>query len=297
MLQFFVVMSDFSTKHLCVAQEVQQILDQKFREQAEAFRVGFTPTDFDAGWGPEADEIFRASPFQLPDQFKRCVRNPRNCDDITREELVPGAIRAVVGVSVDNNGIVEQAIFKRIDSSKVIDRSKTAFIMYDADTLNISRENVLIIPDRVDALFVDSDLHEDGDLYFFSLYTTKQFLPLDQLFREATNADIDHLLETGTLVCDNRENFESILDSWSRRRLSMIMERPIWESVPVSDIDQQARRFGVTLNTRITQEGRSVIILPEERKALKDVLRVLNEDLIQAQLTNNRWQINSKKPV
>jgi hypothetical protein len=289
-LLYFVVLPDYRVKRLMVSRTVQRTLNSSFRDEGRDFRQGFTPTEFEAGYGPEQEEIFRVSPFDLPEQFKECVRNPHHCDHISRDELAPGAIKAVVGAEADEDGEVALAIYKRIDSSKLIDRSKMAFVMHEEDTLNVYDDKVFVIPDRVDAVY------EDGDLYFFSHYTTKQFLPIGDLFREATNADVGNLLTEGTLVTDDQRNFQELLDSWSRRRIAMIMDRPIWNYVPVPNIKQQAQNFGITIETR-NDGGRDVIVLPDERKALKDVLRVLNEDLMESQLSHNRWQINSKKRI
>jgi hypothetical protein len=289
-LLYFVVLPDYRVKRLMVSRDVQQTLDKNFRDEARDFMQGFTPTDFEAGYGPEENEIFRVRLFDLPEQFSECVRNPHHCDHITRDELVPGAIKAVVGAEADEGGEVALAIYKRIDSSKLIDRTKMAFVMHERDTLNVHDDKVFVIPDRVDAVY------KDGDLYFFSHYTTKQFLPVGDLFREATDADIGNLLAEGTLVTDDQDNFQELLDSWSRRRIAMIMDRPIWNYVPVPNIKRQAQDFGITIETR-DDDGRHVIVLPDERKALKDVLRVLNEDLMESQLSHNRWQISSKKRI
>jgi hypothetical protein len=290
-LQYFVVMPDYNVKRLIVSRGVQQTLDKSFRDEASAFRLGFVPTEFEAGYGPEEDEVFLVSPFDLPAQFVECVKNPHHCDHIKREELVPGAIKAVVGAEADEDGDVAKAIYKRIDGSKIIDRSKMAFVMHEENTLNVSNHKVFVVPDRVDAVY------EGGDLYFFSHYTTKQFLPIDELFREATNSDVNSLLAEGTLVTDDHNNLQKILDSWSRRRIAMIMERPIWHYVQVPSIRQQATEFGISIDTRTTKDGREVIVLPDERKALKELLRVLNEDLLESQLSHNRWRVNSKKRV
>ncbi len=290
MLQFFAVLPDYEIKHLSVTAQLQETLTAKFQGDADRFREGKEFVEFDIGYKTDDEELFRVPEFELAEDLQRCVLTVEACPRMTQGELSEGRIRAIIGASAKQDGSVDTAIFKRLDTSKVLDRRKWD-LRYDGDTLSRSRTPGLVVPDSVSAVYAD------GNLYFSSHRTANQVLDLTNLFVEASDADIERFLEDGPLQFESTDKVKELADGWSRRRIKMISSQRVWTQADVSEISDWAGQFGVQIEIATNDVGKSVIKLLEDRPEFKNLLRVLNEDFFEAPFSGRRFLTNSKRPA
>lgn len=142
-----------------------------------------------------------------------------------------------------------------------------------------------MIPEPVHAVY------EGGDLYFSSYETTRRFMDLTETYGEASQANIEEFLSVGPVTFEGDGTIHDVVDTWSRRRISMILESRVWEQTPISEICSQAATFGVTVET--TDCG-DTLLLKDDRAYLKDVLKVLNQDFFHSILTNTPMYAGTK---
>ena len=115
-------------------------------------------------------------------------------------------------------------------------------------------------------------------------------------YREATDADVDEFLASDHVLVDDHDSFRELADSWTRKRLALVMEKKVIQQVGVRRICDRAREFGVDVQSRRV-DGRAKIVMPAEKRGLKELLRILDEDYYRGVLTRTRYVANSKTRV
>lgn len=290
MLQFYAVLANFELRHLHVSADIQADLTNKFRGEAAAATIGKHAIRFHPGY-PTAQrgEVLTIPDFPLSEQFQEDVRDPGNCEDMDIEELDGRHVKAIVGASAENGGDVEIAVFKELSGARILDRSPWNFFLDGNSLTRIDRPGVAI-PDKVHAIY------RDGGLYFFSYETARRFVDLTGLYREAVEADIDKFMDEGPVVFSGSGNLHDVLDSWSRRRISLILASRVWDRVEVREIRDRAAQFEVTVELK-SVGGAESIVLPDNRAALKELLKVLNQDFFYTILDNTPMYAGIKVPV
>jgi hypothetical protein len=285
-LQFYAVLPDFELRHLHVEQGIQAELTSKFRREAAAFLQGKEVIEFEPGYArAERGEVLVTRSFPLPERFKEDVRDSNHCEDINPQDLSHRNVKAVVGATArDEDGAVDIAVFKEMSGARILDQRAFSFVL-DGNTLNRIDRPGLVIPEPVHAVY------EGGDLYFSSFETTRRFVDLTEIYSEASHADIEEFLSSGPVAFEGDGTIHDVVDTWSRRRISMILESHVWEQITVPEICAQAAAFGVTVETK---DGGGTLVLKADRAYLKDVLKVLNQDLFHSILTNTPMYAGTK---
>ena len=105
-------------------------------------------------------------------------------------------------------------------------------------------------------------------------------------------------LPTTTENSDTRDQNALIdaSDNWVRRKLWLIKQTGILEKVPPSDIRRIAGEFGIQVTFETTETAER-LVMPSDKKALKTLLRFLDEDYYKSPLSNTNFISNSKRPV
>lgn len=87
-----------------------------------------------------------------------------------------------------------------------------------------------------------------------------------------------------------------ISDSWVRRKISLIQQSGILQSVPINDMKAVALEFNIPLVT-LASNGTEVIVVPDNKPDLKKLLRFLDEDYYKSPLSNTSFVTNSKRAI
>lgn len=288
-MQFFVVLGTREIRHLRVNRNVQDELAGKFREESAEYLNDTEAVEFDPGFNPDEGELFRLPEYELPEELVRGGLRPHHFPHVEVNMVQPGNVRAIVGVDVAD-GEIQLAVFKAVSRAQVLGRDGWNLVFFEGNTMNRLTNGGLTIPDRVDAVF------RNGTLYFHSLRNASRFLDLAERFREASDEVVSEFLEAAPVSYEDEEGVFDLLDSWCRRRISMLAQRPIWRDIGVRQIRERARDFGVDVKIR-RRRGTELLVLPETRAELKQLLRLLNDDFLLSTLTNTRYLTNSKRTV
>ena len=148
-------------------------------------------------------------------------------------------------------------------------------------------------------LTVDSKLSailREGSLKFHSFHLLRQIFDVSEYYKEATDCDIDQFASMSCVMVADSSKLIAISDTWVRRKLWLISQSQILEKVPVADIKTVAAEFHIELNTEI-DDGAEKLVIPEEKKQLKTILRFLDEDYYKSPLLANYYLANSKRPI
>lgn len=147
--------------------------------------------------------------------------------------------------------------------------------------------------DKLTALF------DNGILYFSSYHNTKRFLDLGDYYREATNADLDEFAGSDLFEFEDQDSFRQNADSIIRKKIALLQKNKVLENLSVNDIQSVAANFNQELPEEhhiainINDDGK--LVIPEDKKHLKELIRFLDEDYVTAPLTKRKCLTNSKK--
>ncbi|WP_240321028.1 Kiwa anti-phage protein KwaB-like domain-containing protein [Xanthomonas oryzae] len=91
-----------------------------------------------------------------------------------------------------------------------------------------------------------------------------------------------------------RPSLKQISDTWVRRRLWLVQKSKILETVDISDLIAAAAQFNLTVNRTVDANGKELIVIPEDKRELKNLLRFLDDDYYTSPVSKNNYRTNSK---
>ncbi len=290
LFNFFALIGEIDTPALLgvhVTAELQQQLSQEFARQLQAFGLGdadlvpYTPQ-----YRPEEGELFQLKEFTLPASVPQPAQWPSQ-PGLGEEDIEKGAVRALLGVPQGMAGAV--ICFQAVDARQMLKRSRLSIILTN-DTFARSKSSGLVVREHLSAVL------RDGSLYFPSEAEVKRFLDLTPFSVAATAAQVDSFFGHAAFVSDDHAHIVGLADKWIRRKVTSIEAQGILDKVSPQDASRIARGYGVAVETR-RSAGRLRIVLPSVKKELKSLLRFLDQDFLDSQLTSDHFQVNSKRKV
>lgn len=142
----------------------------------------------------------------------------------------------------------------------------------------------MVLQDRSHAIYAD------GRLYFSKNHYVKRFIELSAVAEEATNDVVEGFYKLECFSTVHLPN-ASDADQWMRRKIASIRQQQT-EIVPTK-VRAVAKDFGIDVT--IHGKGSAAKIeLPSEKRALKELLRLLDEDYYES-WRGNRFQAASKR--
>jgi hypothetical protein len=115
---------------------------------------------------------------------------------------------------------------------------------------------------------------------------------LNQFYQEASDQQIDGFCSHDSLLVGDVGSFKSVADQGIRKLVFAISKTEILDQVVVGDIATKANSLG--LNVQV-EDGK--IVMPTDRKSIKQLLRFLDDGIYEASLTAKRYITNSKRPL
>ena len=139
----------------------------------------------------------------------------------------------------------------------------------------------------------------NGTLYFTSYHNTKRFLDLADYYREATDTDLDDFAATDIFVFEDQASFKALADSIIRKKIALLQKNEVLKDLTVTDIQTVANNFNAELpeehHIAITVNDDGNLVIPKDKKQLKELIRFLDEDYVTAPLTKRKCLTNSKQ--
>ncbi|HCL2881382.1 TPA: DUF4868 domain-containing protein [Pseudomonas aeruginosa AC9A] len=135
-----------------------------------------------------------------------------------------------------------------------------------------------------------------GKLKFFSFHAARQIFDLSEYYKVATDEDVRDFSQQANVQVGDIARMLEISDSWVRRKISLIQQSGILQSVPINDMKAVALEFNIPLVT-LASNGTEVIVVPDNKPDLKKLLRFLDEDYYKSPLSNTSFVTNSKRAI
>jgi hypothetical protein len=230
----------------------------------------------------EEDQIFKINPFQIEDQLvnsalKTVILEPLKPQDYNKIKYF-----AIVNI---RNSKVEKIFFVVFDKSKIIEPGKKFWLLFFREnTFTHFNSEAIAFPLRIDGLW------KSNSLYFKNLRNIKRIFnsKIIEYYREATKEEIEKFKEL-FLYEDIPEDYLTLTN---RKLIWFIINQNI--SYNIDHIKKIAKeKFGISLET--SENGK--FKLPKRKGDFSKFLRLLNDDLLESPLTQNKYEVNSKKKL
>jgi len=267
---------------------LKQELDEMLMLQLSVFLGEKQSIPFTGSYNVDHGEIFTIAEYSLPEVIGEFIANPLTCP-VLRLNNETHKIKALYsGVWSDQNKKINFQVF---DAGKLL---KTGFTLIGSgDTYKKLEEPGLILQDKLTA-------HYDNDtLYFSSYHNTKRFLDLADYYQEATDADLDTFAGSDLFSLEDETSFKANADSIVRKKIALLQKNHVLKDLQVSEIQSVADNFNLELpeehHIRIALDEEGKIVIPADKKQLKELVRFLDEDYVTAPLTKRKCLTNSKQ--
>lgn len=287
--EFYVVVRDsdlsLTLQKIPLVQAVQGSLTTLFAEQLGAFLSVKTELKaFEPTYSPKGNELFEVKNFELPGFLGSALTVSQSIEGL-ENAFTPQApiIKAVVAVDVESQAFYFQA-FK---PSHILERRRT--LLLTKNRLHQLSEPGVQIDSKLAAVY------RDNNLYFKSFHVAKQFLPIGDIFREATQEDVLVALSNDLFLVENAADVVAGLSPRAMKKFSIIIDSKILEhenSTP-RKIKNLAKKFdGLEIEVR-KPNGKDKIVFPTDKRQQEYLLRFLSEEFYVSEITKQPRATNS----
>ena len=269
-----------------LSHEIQTNLSNYFIEQESDFLSNIEETiEFDGKYKPDNNELLKISNFDDLDNLESAVRNPLDIVDIDPSEDSFSGIKALFSGYIDDDNKAK-ILIQRFEKRRII--TNNGFTLFHSNDVYKRIEDIgLTIDNKLTGILYD------GILTFKSFHLMRQIFDLSDYYREATDSDISDFSNLTQINIVDLDKFLAISDSWIRRKISLIQQSGILDNVPLRTIKAVADDFSVCMFINASNQ----IEIPAERKAVKAILRLLDEDYYKSPLSQTHCIANSKRVI
>lgn len=286
----FALMDDDDTpiRRIPLTAALNAELAQLFAGQQETLLEDKQPIAFTGSYNVDEGEIFTIDDYPLPPAIGQAIGNPLICRVVDLNTETHRIKALFSGTWTTANKTVNFQVF---DAGKLLKRGFT--LIGSGDTYKKLEEPGLILQDKLAAHF------HDGALYFTSYHNTKRFLDLADYYREATDTDLEDFAATELFAFEDKTAFKEQADSVIRKKIALLQKNEVLKDLTVTDIQTVAGNFNAELpeehhiTVMVNADGK--LIIPEDKKKLKELIRFLDEDYVTAPLTKRKCLTNSKQ--
>lgn len=286
----FALMDDDDTpiRRIPLTAALNAELAQLFAGQQETLLEDKQPIAFTGSYNVDEGEIFTIDDYPLPPAIGQAIGNPLICRVLDLNTETHRIKALFSGTWTTANKTVNFQVF---DAGKLLKRGFT--LIGSGDTYKKLEEPGLILQDKLTAHF------HDGALYFTSYHNTKRFLDLADYYREATDTDLEDFAATELFAFEDKTAFKEQADSVIRKKIALLQKNEVLKDLTVTDIQTVAGNFNAELpeehhiTVMVNADGK--LIIPEDKKKLKELIRFLDEDYVTAPLTKRKCLTNSKQ--
>ena len=272
-----------------ISNDLQIDLDSFLKEQEAIFRKAtYELIPFDGKYKPDLGEVLVISDFDDLDGLKDAIESPLTVPEINPSIENFESIKALFSgyKKVDGSIVV---LIQAFEKKRVISTNGIS-IFHSANEYRKIEGNGLTIDGKISAIL------EGGALQFCSFHSLRQIFDLSIYYKEATDVDINQF---ATLPCIHVSDIKATIqlsDGWIRRKLWLISQSQILQKISIDQIKIIAKEFHIDLVTQINDEIEKIVI-PDNKRDLKKLLRFLDEDYYRSPLLNNGYISNSKRPI
>ena len=283
-LNLFVQLKDGSIKRINVSLAVQKKVTEYFVCLKNVFYTDQTDEiNFDGRYSiDECNTIFAIKNFKIDENILKALQNPLEYEIVKMNEDENNIKGIICGFWNDNE---KYALFQAFDCGKLL--SKKFTLIHSGNTFTKLSEPGIIINDRIDALFID----KDNKLIFNSYNNAKRLFDLSEYYKEATDEDLKNFAKDELFFCEDIDWFIKNSDSVIRKKVALLTKNDVLKVVSFEKINKISKKFGITIENIENNK----IKFPKDKKQIKEIVKLLEEDYFESIFTKRKCITNSKQ--
>ncbi len=290
-LNLFALTSDPSKRIVKfeLSNEVQNDLTTYLKLQEESFeQYAEDEVEFNGKYKPDDGEILCINNYDDIDDLASAIENPLNVDVVDPTEDFFSEIKALfTGYVLEDDSV--KILLQNFDRRRIISTNGLS-IFHSANVYKKIEGIGLTVDHKLTATL------ESGKLRFFSFHNTRQMFDLSEYYKIATDEDVLEFAGQDIVQAENTDQLVAMSDSWARRKISLIQQSGILQSVPINEMKAVATEFSIPFVTTI-QGTDEVIRIPDNKSDFKKLLRFLDEDYYKSPLSKMNFVTNSKRAL
>ena len=265
-------------------QALQGNLAESWEAQNVSFVDGIEEIAFNAGYSPERHELFHLPDYEPPEWLaNENSQTIDNLDTIVSDDELIDRIAGTVAMARNEQG-AEVVLFQNFTRSRVI--RPGGFLFLDGNTYKSAERRGLTLDVNLSAVYRPAE----RELLFRNFRTVNTFLPLADFYNEASEQEIQEVLDHPLLAAEDPDASVANANEWFRKRIAMLRDSGLLDEFPAIEI--QARSAGYDVAVRVVG---GQIVFPSDRSAAKRLLQFLNEELYRGAITETLYETNSKR--
>lgn len=274
--------NEISIKRVEISQPVQNLLGGLFQQQATAFLEGIEEdVEFGGDYKPDADEMLFLNAANEIAVLREAAENPINLNTINADNYMTEGIRGLF-ISAGSVGH-DRFLIQSFNAQQFLARERIALI-FQGDTFRQLTEPSFALDNKLVAIV------ENGRLRFRSFHLLKRIFVLGEVYREASDAQIDTFCAHPSLSVPDVAALKVASGPVVRRLIHAVQAANVLDQNSVADIHAKALDLGV----QIAVEG-GRIVMPIERQELRYLLRFLDDAIYEGPISARRLLANSKR--
>lgn len=234
---------------------------------------------------PDETEVLEIAPFDLPAEIYESTENPVGWPTLPTNDEAVSRVYSVFGYDRDD----DKLIFQVIQKAQRISRVGWNLIL-SSGTFSKLESPGLILGETCHAVY------QGGALRFKSIWWLKQIIDISSYYRAATEADIDNLAALPNVQVENLTALKEGSGQWVRSRVAYILDSKVLEAYTPMQLSKKAEEFNLKLET-VGEGDEARLVLPEDRKRLRAVLKFLEEEYYSGPITGAAYEANSKRRI
>lgn len=280
--------TNLEIKRIRVNQSLQSELIQLFEDQRVQFDEGIdTEIEFNGDWKPDTNEVLFINDIDEASILVNAINaNGTSFPDLQLSNYSNEPIKAIfTGV---RSGSTTKVYVQKFTSRQALSLNQMPILkMQTGNTFVKTTDDIFTIDNKLVAVI------ENKKTKFKSFHNLRIVFDLSHFYQEATNDDLQEISQHSSLEVEDINSFIEQADTQVRKMVHTISQTGVLDNYSVSSIQTAAQDFP---NVPIAVEN-GKIKLPTDKKALKEVLHFLLEDIYKGALSGSSYLTNSKRSI
>lgn len=275
------IQGNLEARKINLNQGLQNQVQQLFATQKQTFLANINQeTEFQGDWKPDSDELLTIdTPADAQIIIDTINANRNGIEDVNLANFEEEPIKALFGQ--DNNGdILVQTFFK----GQYLTRTFSIFLQNDTynklDAPAIAFDNKLLC------------IISNNTVKFKSFHNLRCLFDLGDLYKEATNTDLETFSELENIAISDFKSFQGTANQNIRKRIHNLLQSNVLTDYTANQIREKAVDEG--LNDLININNNQ-IVMPDDSKGIMNLLSFLDEKLYRGPFSDNIIRANSTK--
>ncbi|WP_422134127.1 Kiwa anti-phage protein KwaB-like domain-containing protein [Endozoicomonas sp. ALD040] len=275
-------------KWIRVNQTLQNEIARVFTKQKASFEAGIdTEIEFNGDWKPDQNELLVIDDLAESSLMVNAINaNTSSFSDLNISNFTNEPIKAIFTGTVTNGNTT--VLVQKFSSRQALSLNEIPIIkMQTGNTFVKSTDKIFTLDNKLVAII------ENDTTKFKSFHNARMVFDLSAQYIEATDEDLEVITQHASIEVPDASSFIHEADTQVRKMVHTISSTGVLENYSVTEISNAANNFpSVTINV-----NNGKIVMPTEKRELKEVLHFLLEDIYKGPLTGSDYLTNSKKSL